>query len=37
MNETIKTYTELTVEQAGELLRDNGWKPVGGISFKDSP
>jgi len=36
-NETIKTYEELTVEQAGELLRDNGWKPVEGMSFKDSP
>lgn len=34
MNETIKTYTELTVEQAGELLRDNGWKPVEGVAFR---
>ena len=33
MKETIKTYTEITVEQAEELLRDNNWEPVGGLSF----
>ena len=33
-NETIKTYTEITVEQAGEMLRDNGWRAVGGVALK---
>ena len=32
-NETITTFTEITVEQAGEMLRDNGWKPVSGVAF----
>ena len=34
-NETIKTYTEVTVAEAGELLRDNGWKPVKGMALRD--
>jgi hypothetical protein len=34
-NETIKTYTEITVEEAGEMLRDNEWKPVEGMAFRD--
>ena len=34
MGETIKTYTEITVEEAGEMLRDNGWKPVEGLYLK---
>jgi len=33
-NETIKNYQEITVEEAGEMLRDNGWKPVKGLAFK---
>ena len=32
MSETIKTFTEITVEEAGEMLRDNGWKPVEGLT-----
>lgn len=36
MNETIKTYTKITVEEAGEMLRDNGWKPVSGLAFLES-
>lgn len=36
-NETIKTYTPITVEEAGEMLRDNGWsKPVEGLAFRSS-
>ena len=37
MNETIKTYTKITVEEAGEMLRDNGWKPVSGLAFMGLP
>jgi hypothetical protein len=35
-NETIKQFTPITVEQAGEMLRDNGWKPVKGL-YASSP
>lgn len=35
MSETIKTYQEITVEEAGEMLRENGWKPVKGMALRD--
>jgi len=35
-NETIKTYTPITVEEAGEMLRANNWKPVEGLAHKEA-
>ena len=32
-NKTIKQFTPITVEEAGEMLRENGWKPVEGLAF----
>lgn len=37
-SETIKQFTGITVEQAGEMLRDNGWsKPVEDMWFSSAP
>jgi len=35
-NKTIKTYQEITVEEAGEMLRENRWKPVEGLAHKEA-